>query len=445
MSRRQPHFDDPEHRGDMAAAGAPTDTSRGRRATAGNVTEGGKATPGRSSRDRLDNIPLSEPLLAGRELEYVAECIREGWVSSAGKFVARFEAAVSKHTGAAHAVAVQSGTAALHVAMLAAGVEPGTEVLVPTVTFIAPVNAISYCGAHPVFLDVEPRFWQLDADKLESFLVTRTRRETDGLYDAVTRRRISGVVGVHLLGHPFDRDRIAALAHAYALPLIEDAAQSFGALYKGIPLGRDGDYVALSFNGNKVVTCGGGGMVLSSAESVAHRVRHLTTQAKQDALYFVHDELGFNYRLTNVAAAIGTAQLERLGPLLERKRAVHAEYARALADDDRVHVVGEALWARSSFWLPTITVRGGAARRDRVLRSLRAAGIGSRPPWYVNHRQAMYAGEEAYEIEHAEQLVGTGLHLPGSPSLGAEQQAYVIARLRRALDETGDAAMTAGV
>jgi len=208
-------------------------------------------------RERSGTIPLSEPLLAGRELEYVTECIQGGWVSSAGKFVARFEAAVCEHTGAAHAVAVQSGTAALHVAMLAAGVEPGTEVLVPTVTFIAPVNAIRYCGAHPVFLDVEPRFWQLDADKLESFLATRTRREGDDLYDAATGRRIAGVVGVHLLGHPFDRDRVAALARAYALPLIEDAAQSFGAEYKGVPLGREGAYVALSFNGNKMVTCGG--------------------------------------------------------------------------------------------------------------------------------------------------------------------------------------------
>jgi perosamine synthetase len=383
---------------------------------------------------RPARIPLSEPVLAGRELEYVTQCIESGWVSSAGSFVRRFETAVAEYTGAAHAVAVQSGTAALHLALLAAGVERGDEVLAPTLTFIAPVNAIAYCGAHPVFLDVEPDYWQLDAAKLELFLGSQTRRADDGtVVNTVSGRRIAAILVVHLLGHPVDLDRIRALADSYGLPVVEDAAQCLGAVYRGRRVGADGRFVALSFNGNKVVTCGGGGMVLSSAADVARHVRHLSTQAKQDELRFIHDDVGYNYRLTNVAAAIGTAQLERIDVLLERKREIHAAYARAFADDARIRVVGEAPWGRSSFWLPTIMVAGGSPRRDAVMTALRAIGIDCRPPWHPNHRQAMYGAEQTYAIEHADRLVEGGLHLPGSPSLSDDDQQYVVESVRRAL------------
>lgn len=383
---------------------------------------------------RPARIPLSEPVLAGRELEYVTQCIESGWVSSAGSFVGLFESTVGDYTGAAHAVAVQSGTAALHLALLAAGVERGTEVLTPTLTFIASVNAIAYCGAQPVFLDVEPDYWQLDPAKLEQFLTAHARRADDGsVINAASGRRIAAIMAVHLLGHPVDRDRINATAAAYGLPVVEDAAQCLGAVYRGRRIGGDGRFVALSFNGNKLVTCGGGGMVLSSAPDVARRVRHLSTQAKQDELRFIHDEVGYNYRLTNVAAAIGTAQLERIDVLLERKREIHAAYAQAFADDARVRLVGEAPWARSSFWLPTIMVAGGAPERDEVMTSLRSLGIDCRPPWHPNHRQAMYAADQSYAIEHADRLVSTGLHLPGSPSLSDDDQQYVVESVRRAL------------
>jgi perosamine synthetase len=387
------------------------------------------------------HIPLSVPVIAGREMEYVRECIETGWVSSAGKFVERFERAVAEATGARQAVAVQSGTAALHVALVVAGVERDTEVVAPALTFVAPVNAIAYCGAHPVFVDVEPDHWQLDVHKVEAFLAERCERATDGaVRNRRTGRRVSAVVGVHLLGHPFDLDRLRAVCDRHGLPLVQDAAQSIGARYRGAPVGSAGDYVALSFNGNKVVTCGGGGAFVSESRQAADRVRHLTTQAKQDPLYFVHDAVGYNYRLTNVAAAIGTAQLERLAEFVERKRAIQHAYERAFAADARVEMVREAEWARSSFWLPTLRVcTGGRALRDAAMRALKADGIESRPPWHPNHRQPPFAGSESFAVEHADAIADTGLHLPGSPSLTDDEQAYVVERLLAAL-ERGTAA-----
>jgi perosamine synthetase len=254
-------------------------------------------------------IPNAVPHLAGNEWKYLKECLDTNWVSSVGPFVSRFELEVSAYVGVDHAVATVNGTAALHVALLAAGVRLGDEVLVPALTFIATANAVTYCGAHPVFLDSEALSWGLDADKLADFLSRECAIEDGQVVNRASGRIVRAVLPVHLYGHPVDLDAVLEVTRRYPLAVVEDAAEALGARYKGIAVGCHGLVSCLSFNGNKIITTGGGGMVLTRYPEVAARVRRLTTQARTDALEYIHEETGYNYRLTNLQAALGVAQL----------------------------------------------------------------------------------------------------------------------------------------
>src|SRR5271157_5808253 len=247
-------------------------------------------------------IPLIVPEISGNVWRYVKECLDTNWVSSVGSYVDRFERMVAQHVRTKHAVATVNGTAALHIALLVAGVQPNDEVVVSTLTFIAPVNAIRYVGAWPVFIDAEPDYWQVDPSGVVDFLEQGCRWHKGALHNRLTGRRVSAVIPVHILGHPVDLDPILEVARKYGLKVIEDATEGLGATYRGRPLGSIGDIGCFSFNGNKIITTGGGGMLATSNEEWAQKAKYLTTQAKDDPTEYVHSEIGYNYRLTNLLA-----------------------------------------------------------------------------------------------------------------------------------------------
>lgn len=364
-------------------------------------------------------IALHEPEFAGNEWAYVKECIDTGWVSSVGSFVDRIERDLAAFTGAAHAVATANGTAALHMCILLAGVEPGDEVLLPTLTFIATANAVSYAGATPHFVDSEERTLGVDAQRLEAHLA-ETAQIVDGR--CVNRRTgatIRALIVMHAFGHPCDLDALAALAERWHLVLIEDAAESLGSSYHGRHTGNVGKVAALSFNGNKLVTTGGGGAILTNDPEMARRAKHLTTTAKlPHRWHFVHDQIGYNYRLPNLNAALGCAQLERLPDMLERKRRLAARYAAAFADVPGVRVLAEPEGSRSNYWLNVIVLDAEhAAEHETVLAALNDANYMSRPLWTLMHRLDMYAGCPRADLSVAEGLADRVINLPSSPKL----------------------------
>jgi perosamine synthetase len=369
-------------------------------------------------------IPLAVPQLGGREWEYVKEALDTNWVSSVGPFVDRFERLVADRLGTSHAVAVASGTAALHLALVLAGVGPGDEVIVPALTFVAPANATRYTGAHPVFVDAEPEHWQLDVDKVAEFL----ERECDEGVDRLTGRRVKAVIPVHVLGHPVDLDPLLEVAAQHGVVVVEDAAESIGARYRDRPTGTIGRMGVLSFNGNKVVTTGGGGMLVTADAGLAERARYLSTQAKDDPVEYVHGAVGFNYRLSNVLAAIGCAQVELLDEHVAAKRRIAATYTEALGDVPGLTPMNEAAWAFGTYWLSTVLVDAGRAGLDsrELLARLAAAGIQARPLWQPLHLSAPFSDCRAYRCETAERLAREALSLPSSVGLEPRDQERVI-------------------
>lgn len=391
------------------------------------------AEPGARPGD--DWIPLSVPEIGGAEWTYIKDCLDTGWVSSVGSYVDRFERELAAAVGCPHAVATVSGTAALHVALMLAGVEAGDEVVVSDLTFIAPANAVRYIGAHPVFVDAEPAYWQLDAGKLEDFLLKGCRHGHDGLRNAATGRRIAAILPVHILGSVCDMDPILSLAGRFGIPVVEDATEALGATYKGRPAGSLGLLGCLSFNGNKLITTGGGGMIVTADARLAGRARYLTTQAKEDPVEFVHGAVGYNYRLPNVLAAMGCAQLERLGEYLSRKRATASVYERQLAGLAGVAPMIEPPDTSSTFWLYTARIdaaQAGAGSRE-ILRALEDQRIQSRPLWQPMHLSPAHADAFATDCTVAERLNRECLSLPCSVGLTAEQQERVIDALTAAL------------
>ena len=380
-------------------------------------------------------IPLCVPEIAGDEWRYVKDCLDSGWVSSAGTFVERFEADFAARLGAGQAVAMASGTAALHVALLVAGLRPGDEVLVPSLTFIAPANAVRYAGAWPVFVDAEADTWQMDPGRVVDFLERQCEWIGGELRNRATGRRLGALLPVHLLGHPVNMAPIMAAAEQFGLPVVEDAAESLGAAYRGRPVGRLGRIGCFSFNGNKLMTTGGGGMLVTDDPALARRARYLSTTAKDEPLEGVHGAIGYNYRLTNLQAAMGCAQLDRLDHLLGAKRRIAARYGEALAGLPGIGVMPEAAWAESAFWLYSIRVDqeaaglGSRALRDRLAR----AGIESRCFWQPLHLSPAHAGAPCLGGAVAERLHREILSLPCSCGLTPDDQDRVIAAVKSAL------------
>jgi perosamine synthetase len=378
-------------------------------------------------------IPLCVPRIGDNAWRYVKDCLDTGWVSSVGGYVDTFEAEFAKRIGGARAVATANGTSALHLALLVAGVEPDDEVIVSTLTFIAPANAVRYVGAWPVFMDADPAYWQLDVDKLAAFLAGECRRAGGELRNRATGRRVRAILPVHALGHPVDMDPLMELAGRYGLAVVEDATESLGALYKGRSVGLHGNLSCYSFNGNKIITSGGGGMAVTNDPGLADRVRYLSTQAKDDPVEYVHGAVGYNYRLTNLQAALGLAQLERLDEHVAAKRGIAERYAEGLAGVPGLTLMAEAPWATSVFWMYTVLVdeRGYGQDSRALLGRLQAAGVGTRPLWQPLHLSPAHRGCQAYRCDVSERLYREGLSLPCSVGLEPREQDRVMRAIAR--------------
>ena len=361
----------------------------------------------------LERIPLSIPDLRGEEAAYLNECVADNWVSSAGPFVTEMERRMAALCRRGHAMAMVNGTAALHMALVAAGVEKGDRVIVPDWTFAASANAIIHAGAEPVFVDVTPETWTLDPA-----LVAEVISSAD--------LAIAAVMPVHVLGHPVDMDQLMTVTGE--LPIIEDAAGAIGALYKGEHVGKFGLVSAFSFNGNKTVTAGGGGMVLTDDEETANRIRHLSTQARVGADY-THDAVGFNYRMTNLNAAVGLAQLERLDEMIAIKHSIAATYDEAIEGRDDIAAMPRATWADSSCWLYSVRVCA-EADANRLVARMHEAQIEARIFWRSLSAQPVYASAPRRLSGVSEALSGMVVSLPCSSGLTVSQQSRVLDVLR---------------
>lgn len=364
-------------------------------------------------------VALHEPQFAGREWEYVRDCLDTGWVSSVGTYVDRFESMLAEYTGAGHVVAVNNGTAALHTCLMLANVGAGDEVLIPALTFVATTNVVRYVDATPHFVDIDLRTMGVAAARLEAHLDETTSLQAGVRINRQTGRPIRALICVHAFGHPADVEGLLALAERFNLVLIEDAAESLGSLHKGRHTGTFGRLGTLSFNGNKIVTTGGGGAIITSDPGLAARAKHLTTTARSSTdSGFMHDQVGFNYRLPNINAALGCAQLEQLDGFVERKRKLAASYREAFADLSGVQFVGEPDGARSNYWLNAILLDPEHSdRRDALLERSNAAGIATRPAWTLMHELPMYRGCPRMDLRVAEDVRRRLINLPSSASL----------------------------
>ena len=383
----------------------------------------------------LRSIPLSVPEISGNEWKYLKECLESGWVSSSGPFVDRFEREIAAYVGAAHAVATVNGTAALQIALQVAGVKPDDEVLVSNLTFIAPVNAIRYCGANPVLVDAGLHSWQIDVEKLAWFLKEECFLKDAACFNKQTRRRVRAILPVHLLGLACEMDRICELARDYHLEVIEDAAEGMGVRYRGRHVGTFGQMGVFSFNGNKIITSGGGGVLVTDNAAHAEYARYLTTQAKDDELEYIHNEVGYNFRLSNLQAAVGVAQLEQLDGFIEKKRVIARAYTEAFQDVDAVTRMPSPAHTEPTYWLYTILLNEGTtlARRQAIVQTLRAEGIGVRPLWHPIHGLPPYRYAQAIQIEHSISLYERGISLPSSVGLEEAQLHRCMTRVKQAV------------
>jgi perosamine synthetase len=368
-------------------------------------------------------LALHEPHFAGNEWLYLKECLDSSYVSSVGRFVDRFEGELVACTGAKHAIAVVNGTAALHVALRLAGVEANDEVLVPAVTFVATPNAVSYCAAIPHFVDSEERTLGMDARALREYLTHATERRAGVCVNRRTGRAIRALVPMHVFGHPVDIDGLLAVARDFSLAMVEDAAESLGSLYHGVHTGTFGLLGTLSFNGNKTITTGGGGAILTNDARLARAAKHLTTTAKVPHRWeYRHDEVGFNYRLPNLNAALGCAQLEQLPGLLAAKRRLYERYAAAFAAVPGLRLLAEPSGCRSNYWLQTLLLEPSlAGERDEVLALSNDAGFMTRPVWVLGHRLPAFSGSPSMPLRVAESLEQRLINVPSSAQLVMER------------------------
>ncbi len=363
---------------------------------------------------------LHEPIFQGMEGRYVQQCVDTGWVSSVGAFVDRVESDLCGITGTKFAIATVNGTSALHIALLLAGVQRNEEVIVPALTFVGTANAISYCGAVPHFVDVCSKTLGMDAELLEEYLEAVAEVVGDGVRNRQTGRRIAAIVPMHTFGHPCDIVSLGALANRYRIPLVEDAAESLGSLYQQKHTGTFGRLGILSFNGNKIVTSGGGGAILTDDPALARQAKHLTTTAKVPHKWeYIHDCTGFNYRMPNINAALACAQLEQLPQFIEIKRSTALLYQEAFSGIDGVTVIVEPEGCKSNYWLNAIRLDNGRQQdRDLILRATNDAGLQTRPCWTPLNRLAMYQGSPASSLRTTDELYAQIINVPSGVGIG---------------------------
>jgi len=381
-------------------------------------------------------IPLSIPQIRGRECCYVKECLDKGWVSSVGSYVDEFEKKICEVTGAGYATACINGTAALHTALLVIGGQAGDEVIVPTVTFIAPVNAVSYIGARPVFMDCD-EYYNIDVIKTLEFIEKETAFKDGATYNKKTGCRVIAVIGVHVFGNAVDIEPLLAICKERNIRIIEDAAESLGTYYStgvldGMHTGTVGDIGCYSFNGNKIITTGGGGMIVTNNPDYARKTGYLTTQAKDDAVRYVHNEVGYNYRMTNIQAAIGVAQLEQLAEFIANKVANYNVYKEAIDNIRGLHFAPVPPYANNNLWMYAMQIdsRQYPRGRDELMKWLDERGVQTRPLWYLNHLQRPYVDCQSYKIAKAFEMWEKTLNIPCSASIGNNDIDHVVRLLR---------------
>ena len=419
-------------------------------------------------------ISLSYPSLSGNEQSYVLDCLKSEWVSTGGAYVSRFERSLAQYVQVPSAVACVNGTAALHISLLLAGVLPGEEVIVPTLTFIAPVNTVRYVGAEPVFMDCD-EFLNLDVQKLDTFLETECTPAEPGVINRATGRRIRAIIPVHVFGSMCDMNHLMAVAAKYRLTVIEDATEALGSRMRAegaevssqwsvvsgqtsdLPFsnsklpspishlpspishllsspyaGTIGDFGCYSFNGNKIITCGGGGMIVARSPELLARAKYLTTQAKDDDLHYVHNAVGYNYRLTAIQAAMGLAQLEQLPGFIAAKRKRYLEYKEQIEQTPGLSLLGVPSYCDSNYWFYSLVIdqKVYGLGRDELLQKFVAAQIQARPIWKLNHTQKPYLKNQAYQIEKAPGYFDSILNIPCSVGLTDEEMERVVDVLR---------------
>lgn len=380
-------------------------------------------------------IPLSVPNLKGRELEYVTQAVETEWVSTGGMYVNQFEDIIAKYVNAKGAVSCQNGTSGLHIALHVCGVTRDDEVIVPTLTFIAAVNPVKYIGAEPIFMDCDDSLC-IDADKLLEFCKNECSFIDGKLINNKTKKHIKAVVAVHVFGNMADMEKIIKIADEYNLKVIEDATEAIGTYYtegklKGKYAGTIGTIGVYSFNGNKIITTGGGGMIVSNDEKILKRAKHLTTQAKSDELYYTHDEIGYNYRMTNLQAALGLAQFEQLEGFIKTKEENYKLYKEKISEIQGLTILDFRDCIRTNYWFYALKCDDKyLMNRDEVIKHLSSKGIQSRPIWGLISEQKPYLNSQAYKIEKAKYYIKHIVNIPCSTNLTREDALYVIECLK---------------
>jgi len=380
-------------------------------------------------------IPLLAPSISGNEWEYVKECLDTEWVSSAGTYVDLFELKIAEYTCSKYAVACVNGTSALQVSLRLAGVQPGEEVIAPTLTFIAPINAISYNSADPVFMDAD-RYYNIDSEKTIQFIKEETFFKDGFTFNKKSGKRISAIIPVHVWGNAVWFDDLVDICNERNIAIVEDASESLGTFYSkgnfaGKHTGTIGKLGCISFNGNKIITTGGGGMILTDDDELAEKAKYLTTQAKNDPIRYKHHEIGYNFRLTNIQAALGVAQLEQLDVFLNRKKEIHKRYMSGVEIDDGLTLAEVPDYANSNYWLNILQINDQVYGVDykTLMTKLENNGIQSRPVWHLNHLQIPYKDYYSFHIHNAQKLVNNSLCLPSSTNLFDSEMDKIISVL----------------
>lgn len=364
-------------------------------------------------------ISLHEPRFEGSEWKYLKECLDSSYVSSAGKFVDQFEKELAEYTGAKHAISVVNGTAALHIALKLAGVVAGDEVLIPALTFVATANAVTYCNATPHFIDSEENTLGMNVNKLQSYLLRNTSQVSGQCVNRKSGRIIRALIPMHTFGHPNDLDGLLAISNDFNIALVEDAAESLGSYFKGKHTGTFGMLGTLSFNGNKTITTGGGGAILTNDSELAKKAKHITTTAKTPHVWeFHHDQVGFNYRMPNLNAALGCAQLEQLPEKLLAKRKLFKKYEEAFAKIEGIKLFAETNNCQSNYWLQTLILdESQANQRDLILQITNKDEIMTRPAWELVNTLPPYLNTPKMDLTTSESLMKRIINIPSSPNL----------------------------
>jgi aminotransferase in exopolysaccharide biosynthesis len=388
-----------------------------------------------NTKKTLIKIPLSVPHVIGNEWTYVKECLDSGWVSSAGKYVEKFEQECCNYIGSKYAIACVNGSSALHVSLLLSGVKPDEEVIVPTLTFIAPINVVIYIGAKPVFMDCDD-YYNINVEKVENFLKHNTYQKNGFTFNKLTKKRIAAIIPVHVFGNAVDMENLLTICSDYNIKVIEDATESLGTTYNSGQFvnrraGNIGQIGCLSFNGNKIITTGGGGMILTNNPEYADKARYLTTQAKDDVIKYIHNEIGFNYRLTNIQAAMGVAQLENILDFIKIKKQNYNAYKISIDKIQGLKLTEVPKYADNNHWMYALQINEKiyGQNSQQLMTLLLNNNIETRPIWYLNHLQKPFKDCQTHYIEKAYKMWETTINIPCSVSLKTEEMNKVISVL----------------